>query len=149
VNRPPHPFPRGVRAIEKRQRYAIIGCGSRDWRDYPTIERAIKPFPPGTIIIHGDQASWDPSAQQWYGADHLIDRAARKLGFEPVPIPYLSELGKAGGPERNKLMLGVLLSFANHYIIGVLAFDMGGRGTANMMQLARDHGVRVKAVPHP
>ncbi len=130
----------------------VLGCGSRHWRNVGAIRERLDRYPRGTLVIHGDQASWDNARHCWCGADYLIDQVARELGFDILPVPYFSELGRAGGPQRNAFMLRLLTTFRDGaplptsgarkhlYSCFVEAFDMGGRGTADMLRRARAAG---------
>lgn len=143
MTRPVHPYHRGVRARNCQRRYVVLGCGSRQWRDSAAIHERLSRYPPGTLVIHGDQASWDPEQQCWYGADHLVGLAAIALGFDVLPVPYFSEYGRSGGPIRNGFMLSALKLFRDGtgkhaiYSCHVEAFHMGGPGTQDMINRAR------------
>jgi len=120
--------------------FAIIGCGSRDWHDTSgtTVSGRIGRFPIGrTVVIHGDSGN----------ADLWISRYAKGNGYVEVPVPYFDWLGKRGGPERNRVMLHILLAFAKRgRMVCVEAFHKGdSRGTKDMMGQAKAAGVQVFA----
>ena len=51
----------------------VLATGSREWTSEQIIRRELSLFPGGTIIVHG--------ACPW-GADAIVDRISRELGFE-------------------------------------------------------------------
>jgi hypothetical protein len=55
----------------------ILVCGDRNWHDMSIIERELKKFPPGTVVIHGGAK----------GADTLGGFVAEKLGFKVLVFP--------------------------------------------------------------
>lgn len=118
-------------ARQKKKRYAIICCGSREDRDVhdPSIKRRLGRFPVGTIVIHGGMT----------GVDSAVHRIALSLRMHPVPIFYFFEMGRGGGPRRNECMLDLLSTFERcGYKCGVEAWP-GRSGTASMLKLAAKH----------
>ena len=80
-----------------------------------------------TYLMHGD-------AQ---GADHMAHRWAKQRGVQPVAMEALWDVnGKKDGMARNTRML----TFRTPDLC--VAFS-GGRGTANMMRIAREAGVEL------
>lgn len=80
-----------------------------------------------TFLVHGDAR----------GADHMAHRWAKKRGVQPVAMEALWDTeGDASGTLRNARML----AFSKPDL--VVAFS-GGRGTANMMRIARKAGVEL------
>lgn len=80
-----------------------------------------------TYLMHGDAA----------GADHMAHRWAKKRGVQPVAMGALWDAnGSKDGCARNLRML----EFRKPDLC--VAFP-GGRGTANMMRLARRAGVEL------
>lgn len=113
----------------------ILVCGSRDWTDLTTIGLALVDAVPDSCVasdvtvIEGDCR----------GADKLSERAARALGMKVKPYPAdWTKHGKAAGHIRNQQMLD-----ENPDIDLVLAFPLGGPGTADMIRRARAAGVKV------
>lgn len=114
----------------------ILVCGGRDYSDYATVKREIlktiyylnkKNLPLLTTIIHGNAS----------GADVLAQAAAEWFGMETeVYSADWTKYGKSAGYIRNKQML----------VEGkpdiVIAFP-GGKGTANMVKIAKEAGVEV------
>ena len=110
----------------------ILVCGDRDWRDMSIIERELKKFPLGTIVIHGAAK----------GADILGGFVADKLGFEVIPFPAKWKIyGKGAGPVRNQQMIDegrpdLVLAFHENI--------SESRGTKDMVNRARGVGVKVE-----
>lgn len=117
----------------------ILVTGSREWTDRTAIERELKRFPAGTILVHGGAR----------GADSIADEIGRKLGFvvRPYPVPdeEWTRLGKKAGVLRNSRMLheehpdkdGIPIN-------GGLAFTPDlerSRGTRDMVRKARSVGI--------
>lgn len=121
------------------KRRALIGCGSREWEDEGAIRKRLVGYLPDngaapTIVINGAQR----------GADQLVNKIAKQLGMYPVPIPYFSEQGRAGGHIRNRMMRDLLQVFQKYgYEVSVEAFDLGGPGTENMRKQAEGVGISV------
>jgi hypothetical protein len=94
-----------------------------------------------TLLIHGNAGVYKqgyrahPVAVK--GADALSGRWAEEIGLQQIKVPAnWTGLGNAAGMNRNKLMLDM---FSPDVCI---AFP-GGRGTANMMRISHDAGVRI------
>lgn len=110
----------------------VLICGSREWTDAKAIRLTIEKLPLGSIIVHGACPT---------GADAIADELARAYGFHVKPYPAdWTKYGNAAGPIRNRRML----------VEGkpdlVIAFDLGGDGTRNMIEQAKQAGVRVAIV---
>lgn len=107
----------------------VLCCGGRDYNDARRIGEVLTALNHKhgiTLLIHGDCS----------GADRLAERWAHYEGVNYAKVPALwHRHGKAAGPMRNAVMLRMRPDV-------VVAFP-GGRGTANMKQLADDAGVRV------
>lgn len=111
----------------------VLVCGARDWSDRKIIERELKIFPPGTIVIHGSCR----------GADNIAGAVAKSLGFIVTSYPAeWSKLGVAAGPARNRKMLEECPDI-------VLAFhpDLSrSKGTKDLVRVATLCGFQVKLV---
>ena len=80
-----------------------------------------------SFVVHGDAR----------GADQMAHRWAKKRGVQPVAMEALWDVeGDRSGSLRNARML----AFAKPDLC--VAFS-GGRGTANMMRIAREAGVEL------
>jgi hypothetical protein len=102
------------------ERVAVLVTGSRDWTDYGPIATRLDLYPAGTILINGDCGSYVLDASgQWIidpkfggylfkGADWIASKMGSRRKHRPWPLPYFSDLGKAGGPVRNDTMGDVL-----------------------------------------
>jgi len=112
----------------------IIVAGDRNWKRMDIIERELKKFPSGTIVIHGDAK----------GADTLGGFVADKLGFKVIPFPAKWKIyGKGAGPIRNQQMLDegkpdMVLAF--HENINE------SKGTKDMVNRARGIGIKVEII---
>jgi len=95
----------------------ILVSGDREWDDIETIHEVLRHFPPGTILIHGDAR----------GADTIAKLIGEELGFDVRAYPYLSALGRAGGPARNTQM-----AQENPDIEEVIGFSKS-KGTKDML----------------
>ncbi len=111
----------------------LLVCGGRDFTNFEGLNEELTwlaGLHPITVIIHGGAQGADKLAGEWA-------RLAR-IPVEIYPADW-DKHGRAAGPLRNKRMI----------IEGkpelVLAFP-GGRGTANMVQQAREAGIVVKEV---
>ena len=106
----------------------VLVCGSRDFGDYYKVAATLDLLHrelPISVLIHCAARGVDPLAGRWAWENNV---AVREL------LAQCNLHGRAGGPRRNRQML----------VEGepdlVLAFH-GGRGTALMVQLAREAGV--------
>lgn len=119
----------------ERKSFRLLVTGGRDYNNvdecWALLDRAHKQFTI-THLIHGDAR----------GLDRLADGWALARGVQPVRCPALWDYYKntgggknPAGPIRNQFM-------AELYPDMVLAFP-GGSGTANMVEQALRHGLRV------
>jgi hypothetical protein len=67
------------------------------------------------------------------GVDGLAERYAFENGIAFKPFPADWDLGKKAGPIRNQEMA--------EYADRLIAFDSGGKGTANMIKCAKEQGL--------
>ena len=115
----------------------LLVTGSRYLNDYNYFSKEMDKFCSShsipTTVIHGAAR----------GADTLASRWVREMNSMRNHDPIITEIeepakwklhGKAAGPIRNQLML------VEHKPDMVLAFP-GGKGTANMIKIARWNGV--------
>lgn len=108
----------------------VIVCGGRDYRDYDRVFAALAELGHDAIIIEGGAT----------GADRLARVAARNLGLWCWTCPAdWDRHGKGAGHIRNMRMLDQ----ARPHL--VIAFP-GGRGTANMVEIARLALVEVRVI---
>ncbi len=112
----------------------VLVCGDRNWKRMDIIERELKKFLPGTVVIHGEAR----------GADTLGAFVADKLGFKVVPFPAKWNIyGKGAGPIRNQQMIDEGKPDL------VLAFHENlneSRGTKDMVHRARGMGIKVEII---
>jgi len=99
----------------------------KNWREMRTVLDRLHAERKFTYLMHGDQR----------GADQMSHRWAKKAGVQPVAMEALWEVnGEKDGSARNARML----QFKKPDLC--VAFS-GGRGTANMMRLAREAGIEL------
>lgn len=111
----------------------VLVCGGRDYRDYDKISSTLKDLcskDNKNTIIQGGARGADQSAKEFAG-----DFGIEYLTFHADWDKH----GKAAGYIRNKQMLGEGKPDL------VVAFP-GGRGTANMVELAQAAGVETKII---
>lgn len=108
----------------------VLVTGGRDYKDqrelFGVLDKlhAERGF---TFLMHGDAR----------GADQMAHRWAKKRGVQPVAMEALWDAeGNSSGLKRNARML----EFRRPDVC--VAFS-GGRGTANMMRIAREAGVEL------
>lgn len=110
-------------------------CGGRDYdnRDlvYQTLDKLLKNVPPWKelILVHGDARGADSLAASW--------AKDRGISDEPHPADW-NKHSKGAGPIRNREMLKAGIDF-------LVAFP-GGNGTADMINICQNAGVRVMRV---
>lgn len=108
----------------------VLVCGGRDYADVDRVKQALDETHakrPITWLVHGGARGADTIAGKWAllrgipTSEHFADWAKH---------------GRAAGPIRNQQMLDAEKPDL------VIAFP-GGRGTANMVRLAKQAGVEV------
>jgi len=116
----------------------LLVCGGRNYCDQVFVFKTLDSLSRPTLVIEGGQRKWDSTLQRIVGgADYWANRWAEARGIECVTEnAEWRRLGRAAGSVRNALML------AKYKPTFVVAFK-GGRGTANMMRLAKEAGVEV------
>lgn len=111
----------------------ILVCGGRDYKNYLRVDEELNNIKKENDIVEiivGGAKGADTFAEQWaFGFDQPCHR---------YPANWKVH-GKPAGMLRNRAMLSLNPDL-------VIAFP-GGKGTANMVQLARDAGIPVKEVP--
>jgi hypothetical protein len=116
----------------------VLVCGGRDFDDTALMEAELNMV---TNPHHGGKWSFELISGCARGADTLAILWADRHGIVVHHYPAdWKKYGKAAGPIRNKQML----EEGKPDI--VIAFP-GGKGTANMVKLAREAGVKVIEVP--
>lgn len=110
----------------------VIVCGGRDHLDSVGVFRQLDAFhahTPISTLIEGGAKGVDRFAYQW----------AQERKIPAVRFPaHWEKYGKSAGPRRNMEML-------DYPADCVIAFP-GGRGTACMVRLAQERGVKVVEV---
>lgn len=124
-----------MRRLRTPTRYVIVATGSRFWADEQPVRKRFERYPAGTILLHGDAV----------GLDQIADAAGRRRGFVVVPVPYFSDLHRAGGPARNALLVALGVTFRDAgYLAIVEAFPMPDSvGTVDCVGQAEAAGLPV------
>lgn len=109
----------------------VLVCGGRDFNDAVRLRQVLDAYHndigPFTCVVHGAAS----------GADMLAGDWAKRLGIEVREYPAdWKKHGRAAGPIRNAEML------EKEDPDFVIAFP-GGRGTQNMVNLAKQDRIRV------
>jgi hypothetical protein len=107
----------------------LLVCGGRHYRNGVHVRAtldAVHAERPITVLVEGGADGADSLARAW--------AKALRIRFHTYRADW-QKLGKAAGPERNARMLRESKPDL------VLAFP-GGRGTVNMLGLAKQAGVR-------
>lgn len=113
----------------------LLVCGGRDYWDWPTVQRvldAVHAKRPVTLVITGHAPGADALAETWASVRGVACTGERYK----VTSTEWKRFGPAAGPMRNQRMLD------EQQPDGVVAFP-GGKGTRNMVGLARAAGVTV------
>lgn len=108
----------------------VLVCGGRDYTDREALYGALDQLHRQhgfTLVITGGALGADTLATQW--------ARARDIPTDVYKADWIG-LGREAGPIRNKRMLHEGRPDL------VVAFP-GGKGTANLVGQARDHGVEV------
>jgi hypothetical protein len=119
----------GVRQESKSRYLKVLVCGGRDFHDTKRVDEVLCKYAP-SVVIHGCARGADTLASIW-ASQHGV----REMKF---PADWATH-GKAAGMIRNAQMLQEGAPDM------VIAFP-GGKGTANMIALARRAGIRVDVV---
>jgi hypothetical protein len=110
----------------------VLVCGGRDYNDLPALNAELDAIHAEfniTELIHGAARGADSLAASWAKSRGIPTRA--------FPADW-NRHGKAAGFRRNEAMLREMPD-------AVIAFP-GGKGTAHMVMLAANAGVRVKPI---
>lgn len=110
---------------------ALVVTGSRDLWDRKLVEAELAARKPQKVCVGCCPSGVDKITREWCdaaGVDCLVMRADWKM------------LGLRAGPARNKRMCQ--WGKANRAI--VLAFPRGGKGTADCIAQAKQHGLTVE-----
>ncbi len=125
-------------------RKIVIVCGGRSYTDRETLYRVLDKVAPD-VVVHG-ACGVDDDTLEWMrmsGADRLADdwfqrhpKSATELNRRPAEW---KRRGRKAGPIRN-IQMAIEFPTAT-----VIAFP-GGKGTANMVSIARKAGMTVRLV---
>jgi YspA, cpYpsA-related SLOG family len=114
----------------------VLVCGSRSCKDFTFVScklgdlHELHPF---SLLITGGATGVDSLATQW----------AQACNIEVLTYPAAwGTFGRMAGPIRNRKML-------EHGKPDLVVAFPGGRGTANMVKLAKSRGVRLVEIGAP
>lgn len=115
----------------------ILVCGGRDFDDWCLLSSVLDQYQYEIdLLITGEAHGADFLARVWWKSLHNGD--AWKDYYKGFPADW-ETYGKAAGAIRNKQMLDEGKPDL------VIAFP-GGKGTANMVKLAKEAGVTVREI---
>ena len=111
--------------------FRVIIAGTRDFADY----EALKTYADYKLSRIEDSIEIVSGGSR--GADTLGEQYAREKGYSIKRFPAEWEkYGRSAGPRRNEAMA--------RYADALLAYwDGESRGTKNMIELAKEHGLKV------
>lgn len=105
----------------------VLMCGGRDFNNVDLVVAAFNDHPNISLVIEGGAK----------GADTIARMEAQQRCIHVATVPALWEqLGRNAGWRRNNAMLSLEPDL-------VIAFP-GGRGTNNMIEIAKRAGIEVK-----
>lgn len=130
--------------MQSQKKYKILVCGGRyysnKWLVYTYLDTYRVQYEGNLHIIHGNCVRRNNETNELVGADYYAKCWAYDNNISQTPYPAeWKKYGYSAGYVRNKLML-------NENPDMVLAFP-GGKGTANMVKLARNGKIPVYIVP--
>lgn len=108
----------------------MLVCGGRDFADEALLFAELDAIPRVDVVISGCARGADTLGERW--------AEARGKSIERFPADWDLH-GRAAGPIRNQLMLDEGKPDL------VVAFP-GGRGTAHMVRIATQAGIRVREI---
>lgn len=110
----------------------VLVTGDRNWSSTDVVVDVLSEFPEGTILRHGAAR----------GADTICSEAGKLLGFIDDPMPYMKELGRAGGPVRNLAMAD---KSPNVSCVRAFHDDIANsKGTKHMLSVCMKRGIPFK-----
>lgn len=126
----------------------VIVCGDREWSDAAFIRRVLEELYEACLkvnesltVINGECRGADRIAGEWG-----LEKRAQGWRVEVLGFPYIRELGRAGGPVRNKQML---VKGKPDLVVAFHDAITHSKGTVNMMEQAEKAGVDVWLLGHP
>lgn len=114
----------------------VLVCGGREYLDRDNVFQTLDHYPDITLLIHGAASGADTLAEMW--------AKSRQVNYVGIPAKW-KKLGRKAGPLRNREMLAMFASRPPDIII---AFP-GGPGTADMMKIGRETGIKVDEILAP
>lgn len=108
----------------------LLVCGGRDYKNLERVLEVLEPIKKEIdILIHGGAK----------GADTACEVVAHSLGVHTAKVDALWDYFRlAAGPKRNRAMLKLRPD-------KLIAFP-GGKGTADMINAAREAGIEVEII---
>lgn len=124
--------------IKNIKHLRIIVAGSRNFTDYPVVEKILMDYLKGNLwdieIVSGTAK----------GADLLGERFASTHGYPIARFPAnWAHYGKSAGPIRNKEMAAYA---AKEYGVLFAFWNGKSRGTKSMIELAKQYGLEVHII---
>lgn len=118
-----------IEEVANKKQVRLLICGGRDYKNATLVWKKLDELKPDVIINGGAK-----------GADNLAKQWAETNGVACLTCyPAWSKFNDAAGPIRNQWMLDYA------YPTKVLAFP-GGKGTKNMIKLAKDANLEVEEI---
>jgi len=118
----------------KEFEYRVIVAGGRDFNDYDLLDEKLNFYfqniPMEKVLIIGGGAKGADKLGKDWAKENIIEYKIFHADWD--------KHGKAAGPIRNKEMAEV----ATHLI----AFDTGGKGTADMIRQANDFKLKIRVI---
>jgi hypothetical protein len=118
---------------------AVLVCGGRDYRDRLRVFEELDALRP-SLVVHGARPVWR-QCPDWFADEWAAERGVMVERMPPLRDPRLHP---KDWPAHNARMVAWLLALMPGYRVLVLAFR-GGRGTADIVRLARQAGVQVRS----
>lgn len=119
--------------------YSMIVTGGRDWRDAGYVSRILTQIHEKegiAEIVEGGATGVDRYARNWARRNNIPCRTF---------VADWQKHGRAAGPIRNEQMAHYALG---NYFRKCVVFP-GGKGTANMREIAEKHGIEIIDVSNP
>jgi YspA, cpYpsA-related SLOG family len=110
----------------------VIVAGCRNFTNYSFVKRVLD-----RILVRQEQV--EIVSGRCRGVDRLGEQYAQEKGFPIKTFPAdWAKYRRAAGPMRNKQMAD--------YADALVAFDSGGKGTADMIKQAKEKGLLVRVI---
>lgn len=111
----------------------ILCCGSRKWTNESLIYEVLSELPGDSVIMHGGAP----------GADSMVDKAARKLGFAVWEAPFEGDKSEILKGDKRALQM------LDQKPLLVIAFNKNistSKGTLQIFTEAKKRGIPVRLI---